>query len=197
MSDFRVLVAAYGDPQCNGQAFETLVYHELQRREIAGVEVFGPHAERYALADRLNGQDALLILDSARCMSQVAAPLLDTDFSRPSHNHLNFQFGTYQCHKRAVEPQLELARRLGRMPQRVRLLAAMFSLAYGSRPSFDNVLAAVPEAVRRVERYVARWRREAELRAEREPAPVDVIARLHAGGRTDIPHSGTLVAAEG
>ena len=150
-----ILVAAYGNDMAADDAFGPLVAEAVRAMALSGVEVVSLGMKPASLLDHLADRRAVCVVDAARCDGAPVGTLIDADFfaaDRPPLVH----DASLSTHGLSVADELELARRLGLIPEHVRLVAVVAGSVEVGRPAGDEVLRQVPAAARRI----ADWARE-------------------------------------
>ena len=145
-----ILVAACGNLMAGDDAFGPLVAHALRAFAPPHLEVVDLGMKPAGLLDHLDDRRALIIVDAA-----IAGPgfpegsLVDIDFYSPVRPPL-LHDAPLSSHGLSISHELELAKRLGRLPQHVILVAAAAGDVTVGNPTSTAVANLVEPAVRRI-----------------------------------------------
>ncbi|MCC6682836.1 MAG: hydrogenase maturation protease [Phycisphaeraceae bacterium] len=155
MAPPHILVASCGNPDAGADAFGPAVTAALRQKrgQTPFFKVIDLGIRPAALLDHLEGVDELIIVDAALLPGRKPLPgVLDIDWDSPARPPLAHD-DPMSTHGLSIAHQLELARALGLLPPRVRLIAALINSPAAFQPgqTLDPKLAAlVDEAVRRI-----------------------------------------------
>jgi hydrogenase maturation protease len=148
-----ILIAACGNMLAGDDAFGPLVARELQKREIADVEVLDLGMRPAALLDHLSGRRAVMLVDAAMYPEGRAGEILEMDFFASARPVLCAD-RTTSTHALSIAGQLELAQALGILPQTVRLLVLVVenlklgTEAIDAQRQIDKAIALVEDFIR-------------------------------------------------
>lgn len=152
----NLLVAACGNVMASDDAFGPLVAHELRHRSLPGVDVIDLDIRPAALLDHLAGRTGLILVDAAHAPDAEPGEVLDIDWFDPKRPEL-VNDDAMSTHGLSIASQLELAQRLGMLPERVRLIAAVVEPHGVGDPVSLCLARQIITAVNLVVMHAERW----------------------------------------
>ncbi|MDD3763342.1 MAG: hydrogenase maturation protease [Nevskiales bacterium] len=157
MAPLRILVAGVGNPLRGDDAAGPMAIERLQARmpqaSCPGVEYMVSGGETGELLGRLEACDAAILIDA--CVSGAEAGTIH-EFDVAA-GPLPQRLGGFSSHGFGVHEALELARALGQLPARCRVLAIDAQRDTHGAPVSAAVEAAVDAVVDRVRRQLQCW----------------------------------------
>jgi len=151
-----ILVAACGNVMASDDAFGPLVARELRLQAPAGIEVADLDIRPAALLDYLAGKDGLILVDAVHAPGQQTGELMDIDWFSPDRPSL-INDDTMSTHGLSLAMQLDLAKQLGLLPKRVRLIAVCIDPARVGEAASEYLPKAVLVATDLVIKYTTLW----------------------------------------
>lgn len=152
----NILIAACGNVMASDDAFGPRVASELRQRDLPGVEVVDLDIRPAALLDYLPGKSGLVLIDAVVAPGVEPGRVLDLDWFSPQRPEL-INDDTMSTHGLSIAMQLDLAKKLGLLPKRVRLVAACIEPAKVGEPASDRMPQMIVTAANLVVVQVERW----------------------------------------
>lgn len=156
-SNCPFLVATFGNAMAADDAFGPLVGRCLTELHLPDVQVVALGMQPYGLLNHLAGLEGLILVDAAQATSTIpAGKLMEVDFFGEQQLQLVHDL-TLSTHGLTIPDELQLARKLGLLPPRVRLVTATVErFEVGIRRTFKMDRLVKP-AAERVAKIVSRW----------------------------------------
>lgn len=121
IDDAPILVVTCGNVNAGDDGVGPVIAGRLAHLALPEVEVLDVGSAPASLLDKLEGRESLLVIDALRCDALPAGTVLELDATQ--HQELPFQSrNTFSNHGWGIDRTLGLARRLGCLPHRARIL---------------------------------------------------------------------------
>lgn len=158
VSTAPLLIAGFGNSLAGDDAFGPLVIDLLQAMSLPEVELAAIGMQPFGLVHRLNERrQGLVIVDASQATAEFPpGKLLNVDFFAREDLQLVHDL-VLSTHGLSVANELELARKLGVLPPRVRLVAATVESVKIGAPATTTIRRLVRPAAECVARLVLAW----------------------------------------
>jgi hydrogenase maturation protease len=151
-----ILIAGCGNGDAADDGFGLLVIRRLAQQPVAGVELLELGGRPILLLDQLPARAGLIVIDAARAEGMPAGQVFDEDWYGSVRGHLAAE-RSCSTHGFGIATQLALARTLGLLPARTRLLGVTIeNIGLGQEPS-GKLQYRIDEVAGRAAVWAAAW----------------------------------------
>jgi hydrogenase maturation protease len=151
-----ILIATCGNVIASDDVLGPCVASEVRRLDLPGVEMVNLDNQAAALMKYLPGKNGLILVDTAYESGLEPGRVSDTDWFRPDRLSPVYD-DTITTHRISVSVQLDLAERLGLLPQRVRMITTSVELARAGQPTNCRLPGLIITASNLVIMHAERW----------------------------------------
>lgn len=149
----ETLVACCGNPLAGDDAFGHLVAQELAKDTPPKAEIIDLAMNPASLLDHLEGRRVLIVVDAAQVPGTEVGELMECDWRDPNRPKLISE-STVSTHGFSISDQLELASRIGVLPQVVRIVVVTIVSAQAVAEPTDMVKQQAVSAAARVRELI-------------------------------------------
>lgn len=151
-----ILIAACGNVDAGDDAFGPAVAAALREMDLPMVEVVDLDIRPAALLDHLDLRLALIVVDAVKSPHDGPGRLVDVDWFHPRRPAL-VNDDPMSTHGISIGAQLDLAGRLGMLPQRARLVGGTLNDAEVGQPMSPAMRELVRDAASYIHRLCEQW----------------------------------------